>query len=194
MRISSTRRIVMTAILSAVSAVLMFLNFTLPFIPSYLKIDFSEFPALLASFSLGPLSGAVVCFIKNLINVFSSSTGGVGELSNFILGVLFVVPAGMYYNKHRNLKGAVIASIFGMAFMTIASYFTNTYLVYPAYALIMPVEAIVGMSSAIIPSIDSISKVILIFNVPFTAFKGLLNVIVTFLLYKRISPILQGRR
>ena len=194
MKISSTRRIVMTAILSAVSAVLMFLNFTLPFVPSYLKIDFSEFPALLASFSLGPLSGAAVCFVKNFINVFSSSTGGVGELSNFILGVLFTVPAGIYYSKHRNLKGAVVAAVLGMAFMTVASFFTNKFLVYPAYTLIMPVEAIVGMSSAIIPSIDSVTKVILIFNVPFTAVKGLLNVLITFLLYKRISPILQGRR
>lgn len=194
MKISATRRIVMTSILAAVSTVLMFLNFSLPFVPSYLKIDFSEFPALLASFSLGPLSGAAVCFVKNLINAFSSTTSGVGELSNFILGVLFVVPAGVYYKKHKTRKGAVASVVIGTVVMSVASVATNYFLVYPAYSLIMPIDAIVGMSAAIIPSVDSIMKVILVFNVPFTLLKGVLNTIVTFVVYKRISPILQGRR
>ena len=88
------RRITMTGMLSAVATVLMFLSFSIPLVPSFLKMDFSELPALIASFAFGPVSGATVCLVKNLVNVLSTTTGGVGELSNFLLGVSFVVPAG----------------------------------------------------------------------------------------------------
>ena len=97
----STRALVMTAMLSAVSFILMFLDFSVPFMPAFIKLDVSELPALIGSFSLGPVYGAVICLIKNLINFFvRSNTGGVGELSNFLLGVMFVVPAGMIY-QHK---------------------------------------------------------------------------------------------
>ena len=79
------RFLVVTAVLGAVSAVLMMLSFSVPFMPSFIKMDFSELPALIASFSMGPLSGILVCLIKNLINVTMTTTGGVGELSNFLL-------------------------------------------------------------------------------------------------------------
>ncbi len=194
MKTNYTRKIVVTALLSALSSVLMFINFSLPFVPSYLKVDFSEFPALLASFSVGPLSGVAVCFVKNLINVFSSSTMGIGELSNFILGVLFVVPAGIYYRRHKTKKGALIASLLGTLVMSVFSVATNYFLVYPAYQLVIPVEAIIGMSQKLVPFVDSVLKVILVFNLPFTFCKGVLNVIITFLLYKRISPIIRGRK
>ena len=91
------RVLTVTAMLSAVSFILMLLDFSIPIMPGFVKMDFSELPALLASFSLGPVSGAVVCLIKNLFNVFSTTTGGVGELCNFLMGVLFVVPAGIVY-------------------------------------------------------------------------------------------------
>ena len=104
------RKLVMTAMLAAVATVLMFLSFGIPLVPSYLKLDFSELPALIASFSMGPLSGVVVCLVKNLINLMNTTTAGVGELSNFILGCLFVVPAGLIYNKWKTRKGALAAS------------------------------------------------------------------------------------
>src|SRR5699024_6378239 len=85
----SVRKLVVTALLGAVATVLMFISFGLPILPSYLKVDFSEMPALLASFALGPVYGAAVCLIKNLVNISATTTGGVGELCNFLLGVLF---------------------------------------------------------------------------------------------------------
>ena len=81
----NVRKIAMTAILSAVATVLMFISFSLPIIPSFIKLDFSELPALIAAFSMGPVSGVVVCFIKNLVNLAMSTTGGVGELCNFLM-------------------------------------------------------------------------------------------------------------
>ena len=94
MRASSMniRKIAMTGMLSAVSAVLMFLSFSVPFMPPFIKLDFSELPALFAAFALGPVSGVIVCLVKNLVNVFYTTTGGIGELCNFLLGVSFVLP------------------------------------------------------------------------------------------------------
>jgi riboflavin transporter FmnP len=159
-----------------------------------LKIDFSDLPALLASFSLGPLYGVIVSLIKNLINVTFTTTGGVGELSNFLLSASFVFIAGIIYKKNRNKKFAYIGAVCGLVATTFVSYFTNTYLVYPFYEKVMPINVIIGMSSAIIPSVDSVSDVILIFNVPFTFLKGGLDAAITFLVYKRISPLIHGKK
>ena len=88
----NVRKLTITAMLAAVSSVLMFFSFNVPLMPSFIKMDFSELPALFASITLGPVSGVVVCLVKNLVNLFFSTTGGVGELSNFILGAFFVLP------------------------------------------------------------------------------------------------------
>ena len=90
--ITRTRRLTGTAMLAAVACVLQYLSFPVPMlIPSFIKMDFSELPGLLAAFAYGPLSGAAVCLIKNLVNLLikNSGTGGIGELSNFLLGVCF---------------------------------------------------------------------------------------------------------
>lgn len=100
------RKIAMTGVLAAIATVLMFLHFQLPFMPSFISLDFSELPALIAAFTLGPVSGVAVCFVKNLVLLSQTITGGVGELSNFIIGSAFVVPAGLIYRHHRNYGGA----------------------------------------------------------------------------------------
>ena len=138
-------KIAMTALLSALASVLMLLSFSVPFMPSFIKMDLSELPALLASFSLGPWSGVVVCLIKNLVNLPTTATGGVGELANFLMGVTFVLPAGLIYRYKKSRVGAVIASISGAAIMAIFSLPINYFISYPMYAKLMPIEAIVGM-------------------------------------------------
>ena len=189
----SVRKLVVTALLGAVATVLMFISFGVPILPSYLKVDFSEMPALLASFALGPVYGAAVCLIKNLVNISATTTGGVGELCNFLLGVLFVVPAGLIYRRHPSRKRALIGMIVGTLVMSLCSVLVNYFVVYPVYLLVMPEEAIVGMYSAIVPAADSILKGILIFNMPLTFVKGVLDAAITFILYKRLSPVMKGR-
>lgn len=101
------RTIAVTGMLGALATILMFLEFPIPMlIPPFIKFDFSELPALLAAYAMGPVSGIAVCFIKNVIDLLHSQTGGVGELSNFILGVCFVLPAGLIYKKrkHRRMR------------------------------------------------------------------------------------------
>ena len=98
-----THKITVTAMLGAVATVLMFLEFPIPFlIPPFVKLDFSELPALLASFSLGPVSGVAVCLIKNLVCCLRSSTGCVGELANFLIGICLVVSAGIIYRRKKS--------------------------------------------------------------------------------------------
>ena len=188
----TVRYMTMTAMLSAVAFVLMFLEFNVPFMPSFIKMDLSELPALIGAFAMGPASGVIICLIKNLLHLLMSTTGGVGELSNFILGALFVIPAGLMYKKKKGRKSALIGSLIGAVVMAVVSVFSNYFIVYPVYTAFMPMDTIISMYQAILPSADTLLKCLVIFNMPFTFVKGLINVIITFLIYKHISPIIKG--
>lgn len=190
----NVRFLVVTAILAAVATVLMQLDFNVPLVPGFLKMDLSEFPALVAAFSMGPVSGAVVCLLKNLFHLLRTSTNGAGELANFLLGVCFVVPAGIIYKKMNTFKGAVISSIVGAVSMALLSFPVNLFITYPAYETFYHLsrEAIIGMYQVFLPWVNSLPAALLIFNVPFTLVKGLLSVIITFLIYKRISPVIKN--
>lgn len=190
---SKVRKIAVTGVLAAVATVLMFLDFSVPIMPEFIKVDFSELPALLASYALGPVSGIAVCFIKNLVNALSSTTGGVGELSNFVLGVCFVLPAGLIYQKSKTRKGAFWGALLGAAVMAIVSVFSNYYIVYPIYTAFMPMEAILGMYRAIAPGVRNLWDALLWFNLPFTFLKGMCSVAIALLIYKPLSPLLKGR-
>ncbi len=189
---SNVRKLTGTAMLAAVAYILMFLEFPIPLIPSFIKMDFSELPALIAAFAYGPLSGVLVCLIKNLIHLVNTQTGGVGELSNFLLGAAFVFTAGMFYKKSHNKKGAIIGSLIGALVMGVISLFTNYYVVYPIYTNFMPMEAIIGAYQMIYSGVRNLWDCLLVFNLPFTVFKGLCSVVITFLIYKPLSPILKG--
>ena len=140
------------AMLSAVAFVLMLLDFSVPaFIPSFVKMDFSELPALIGSFAFGPVAGALVCLVKNLLHLFMTTTGGVGELCNFLLGVLFVVPAGICYKIKKNRTSAIIGSLVGAVVMAVVSVPVNAYITYPIYTKFLPIEQIIAMYQAINP-------------------------------------------
>ena len=184
---SKTRAICATGILSALAFILMFLEFPLSFIiPSFIKIDFSELPALIASFAYGPIWGVIVCLIKNLLHLTITSTWGAGELSNFILGAIFVFIAGTVYKKNKSRKTALLGSL---------SVFSNYYITYPIYMNLnfMPKEAIIAAYSAILPSVDNLWEALIIFNLPFNIFKGLLDTIICMLIYKKLNPLLKGK-
>ena len=191
-----TRKLAVTGIMSAVSAVLMMLSFNIPIMPSFIKMDFSELPALITAFSIGPVWGVAVCLIKNLVNLPFTTTAGVGELSNFILGVMLVLPAGLIYQKNKTRVGALIGSALGSLIMAVVSIPWNYYITYPAFVKILnfPLEAILGMYQKINPSVDGLLQALLVFNLPYTFCKGLLISLLTFLIYKRLSPILKGKK
>ena len=190
------RKLVGTAMLGAVATILMYLEFPIPIMPAFIKMDISELPALIAGFAYGPVSGVAVCLIKNLIKLPSTTTAAVGELFNFVMGALFVGTAALVYKKIKSRKGAAIGSVLGAAVMAIVSVPYNYFIVYPAYVVFygMPLDAIVGTYQAINPGVDGLLACLLTFNLPFTFFKGLVDALICFLIYKPLSPILHGRR
>lgn len=127
-----THRLAVAAMLSAVAAVLQFVEFSIPLIPSFVKLDISDLPALLGTFSLGPVYGVVIQLVKNLLHLPFGSSAGVGELSNFILGAVFVLCAGLVYRKHKSRKGALIGAMLGAVLMAVVSVPSNYFFVYPA--------------------------------------------------------------
>ena len=190
--ISSVRYMSVTAMLSAVAFILMFLDFSVPFMPAFIKMDLSELPALIGAFSMGPVCSILICLIKNVLHLFITTTGGVGELSNFLLGVAFVLPAGLIYRHKKSRRSALIGSLLGAVIMGVFSVVSNYFLVYPVYYNFMPEEAVLGAYQVIVPSVKSILQCLVCFNMPFTIVKGLFSVVITFLVYKHISPILKG--
>ncbi len=191
------RKLTVTAMLAAVATVLMFLDFSLPMlIPGFVKMDISELPALLASFSLGPVCGIAVCLVKNLFNlIFHGSTGGIGEVCNFLLGAAFVGTAGLLYKAHKTRKRAILASLAGAAAMALVSVPVNYFLSYPVYAAMFGgIDAIIAAYQALRPGTDGLLECLLVFNMPFTFAKGLLDAVLCFAIYKPLSPILKGKR
>lgn len=188
------RYLAVTGMLSALSAVLMMISFSVPFMPSFIKLDFSEMPALVASFSLGPWAGVVVCFVKNLVNVPFTTTGGVGELSNFLLGAAFVLPAGLIYRRRKCRGTALLGSLVGALCMAALSLPSNYFVMYPLYSKMMPIDVIIGMYQAIVPEVDGLFQCLLFFNVPFTFLKGGLDAFITFWIYKPISRLIHGKK
>ncbi len=189
----NVRLIVGTGMLSALAFVLQYLEFPIPIMPGFIKFDFSDLPALIGAFAYGPVAGILVEFIKNLLHCTVTQSFTVGELSNFILGAIFTGTAGLIYKKNKTKKGAVIGAIVGSLAMGIVSFPSNLFVVYPAYNKFMPMDAIIGMYSEILPSVGKLWQALLIFNVPFTIVKGLVSTLITVLIYKRISPVLKGK-
>ena len=157
---NQVRKLTVTAMLSAVAFVLMFLDFPIPMLmPSFVKMDFSDLPELLGAFALGPAYGVLISLIKNLIHLLlAGSTNGAGELCNFLLGAVFAWVAGFVYQRNKSRRTAVLGAVLGAVAMAVASIPVNYFLTYPAYVVIygMPLDTIIGMYQAILPSAGSL--------------------------------------
>ena len=193
-----THHLAVAAMLSAVAAVLQFVEFSIPIMPSFIKLDISDLPALLGTFSLGPVYGVAIQLVKNLLHLPFGSSAGVGELSNFILGAIFVFAAGMVYKRKKSRKSALTGSVIGAVAMALVSLVTNYFIVCPAYVVLfhMPLEEIISAYNKIlegvanVPTSNALFNCLLVFNVPFTLAKGLLDTALCFLIYKPLSPLL----
>jgi riboflavin transporter FmnP len=186
--------IAVVAVMSALSTVLMYLQLGVPFVPGFLKFDFSELPALMTSFAISPIAGVCVSFLKNLLHLFGTTTMGVGELSNFLMSATYVFFAGLIYQKIKSRKGALLGSAIGTLASAIISFPVNYFITYPVFFVIFaPKDAILGAYSALIPFIDSLPEALLVVNMPLTAAKGIVCAAIAFLIYKPLSPILKGK-
>lgn len=194
---SKVKMMVEIAMLGAISTVLMLFEIPLPFAPAFYQIDLSEVPILIGCFSMGPLAGAAIEFLKILLNflINGTITAGVGELANFIVGCALVLPAGFIYKYHKTKKNAMVGMAVGTVAMTIVGGFMNAFVLLPLYAAAFGgIDAIIGMGSDVNGAVSGMSGFIMMIVVPFNLLKGIVVSIVTLLLYKYISPILKKAR
>ena len=189
-RIKSVRFLTLTAILTAVAVVLQYLEFPVPmFIPPFVKFDFSDLPAILAAFLVSPVSGVAVCLLKNVIHLVVSQSAGVGELCNFLLGAVMVIPAWLIYKIKPTKLQALIAMIAGSLITAILSIFINYYITYPFYESFykMPMDAIIGMYRELNGGVGSLWDALIWFNMPFTFAKFMIDSLIVFFIYKPLA-------
>ena len=178
------------AVMGAIARVVMFLEFPLPFFPGFLKLDFSDLVPLIASLAMGPVAGVLVEFLKCLIHLLNTTTGGVGDLANFVVGGAYVWTVGYFYHRHKTKRGAIIGLTLGVVAMVVAGALVNYFITIPLYGLVLGMEesVIVGMGSAIFPAIhDKLTLILYAFS-PFNLLKGILLTLLALPLYTRFSP------
>lgn len=187
------RTIVQIGMLAAIAVVLMLFEIPLPFAPSFYEIDFSEVPVMIGTFAMGPLAGAAIELVKILLNFFinGTTTAGVGEVANFLIGCALVVPAGIIYRRKRTRKGAIIGMAAGTVFMTLLGCVLNAYVLLPTYAAAfqLPIDSLVAMGTAVNGSITDLFTFVAFAVAPFNILKGVLVSLIVFLIYKKISPV-----
>lgn len=178
-------------VLSGISIVLMqLLEFPIPFMPPFLKLDFSTLPALIGGFAYGPVTGLVIVFIKALLHLLRTQTGGVGELADFLASGAMVLTSALIYKKYKTRKGAVAALLLGTCAIMIVGALANYFILIPFYANVMPMEQIIEMCGKVNPLITNTVTYVLYGAVPFNLVKGLILSIITFVIYKQVSKVL----
>lgn len=191
-------RMTLIAMLSAIAFVLMMFDIPVGFLPSFYKIDLSELPILIGAFTLGPVAGVTIEFIKIVLNLLigGTSTAFVGEIANFLIGCAFIVPASIVYYAKKSKKNAIIGLITGTLVCTITGCFLNAYVLLPAYgkAFHMEIEGLIGMGTAVNSMIKDMFTFVVFAVAPLNLIKCGINSVITMLIYKKISHLLKADR
>jgi riboflavin transporter FmnP len=195
-KLLSARGMTVMAILSVMATILMLFDIPMWFAPSFYQVDFSEVPVLIGAFALGPVAGIVIELLKILINLVinGTDTAMVGETANFIVGCALVVPSAIIYHMKKTKKAALLGMIVGTVVFIVTGCLLNAYILLPTYAKIygMPIDALIGMGTAVNPAIDGMMTFVLFAVAPFNIIKGVAVSIVTIILYKYVSPLIKG--
>ena len=178
------------AILAAAASILFLIE--IPIVAFY-KLDLSNIPVLLGAFSMGPVPGLVILAIKSAIGLLHSSSAGIGELADFVMGAALVVPAAIIYHQNKSRKNAIIGMAVGTVCMVIAGVLMNKWVMLPFYmgAYHMDMEKILAYAN--VAGVDTEWKLLLMITGPFNLLKGVVLSLVTALIYKPLSPILHGK-
>ena len=187
------RTITMIALLSAMAYVLAFVEFPVPLSPSFARMDLSDLPALIGAFAFGPLSGLLIELVKNALQLLTTSTGGIGEIANFLMGASYVVTAGVIYKHHKTKKTALLACIAASFVMGAAAALANYFILLPLFETFMPLDQLIASFAEFLPFIHTKQDVVLFNALPFNLLKGLVIGGVTMLIYKKLTLVLKGR-
>lgn len=190
---TSTQFMTRVAILSVISFLIMYIQVPLAFIaPPFMQVDASDVPALIGGFAMGPFAGIAIEFFKNTMTLLikGSSTSGVGELSNFIVGSTFVGIASFVYKGRKTYGRAFIGLFLGTISMSFVAVLSNYFFVFPLYGKIMGLEGIIQMGNAVSSSITDLWTMMIYSVAPFNLIKGFILSILTLLIYKKVSSLL----
>lgn len=186
----STHNLTLMAILVAIASILFLLE--IPVVAFY-KLDLSNIPVLLGAFSMGPLAGIIILALKSAIGLLHSSSAGVGELADFLMGAALVLPAGLIYHRNKTRRTAMIGLAVGTVCMVVVGVLANKYIMLPFYmgAYHMDMDGILKFAN--VAGIDSEWKLLLLITGPFNLLKGVVLSVVTGLIYKPLSPLLHEK-
>ena len=190
----SIRYMCTIGILTAIAAIVMLFEFPLWFAPGFYKLDFSEIVVAVGAFTLGPIAGVIIEFLKNILNLLlnGTTTAGVGELANFIVGCAFIVPSAIIYKKMGSFKGALIGLIVGTISLTVVGGLMNYYALLPLYSYFYkaPIDSFVEMGAILNSKIVDVKTLVIFATTPFNLFKGIMVSVVTLFSYNQLKPIL----
>ena len=188
----TTGSLVKIGMLGAVSIVLMMFKMALPIFPFFLKLDISDLPALIGSVAMGPVAGVLIELIKNVLHLFKTSTAGVGEVANFLVGSALVVPIGICYKKRSDLKGFVVGAILGTISMVIVACVFNYYVLIPVYSTVfgIPIEELVNMVKAVNENVVDLKTMVVFAIAPFNMLKATLVAIIGYPVCKLLARVL----
>lgn len=196
-KVSSTKYLVICGMMGALSGILMLFEFPLAFLaPGFYKLDLSELPVMIGGMYLGPVAAVLIEVVKILVHLVlkGTSTAFVGEFANFAVGCSLVLPAVIIYHTKKNRSRALIGLLTGTIVITVFGTLFNAVYLLPAFSKLygMPLDAIIGMGTAIHPSINSVMSFVVLCVAPLNLLKGVVISVLTLLLYKRLSPLLHN--
>lgn len=186
------------AILTAISFILYaFVKFSLPFMfPSFLDMQISELPALLAGFSMGPVSGCLVIVLKCLFKMAMTGTAYVGEATDILMGIALVLPASLIYCAKKDKKHAFFGLLVGTATFVIAGIIVNRFISIPFYVQFFFKGNFEILLNVVRPIYKNVTQgnfytyYLLLGVLPFNLIRCIIISALTFLLYKRLSVLL----
>lgn len=191
MKKTTLRHMTVAGLFGAIAFVLMFFNFSIPVISPFAEFDLSALPELIGGYVLGPLGAIYITTIKLLLKLLFQGTSSMftGEVQNFILSLSYVLPAILYYRKHKTKKGAVIGLVIGSIVSIVMAVLTNLYLIFPAYIKLygMNWDGIIEICTAANPMITNIPTFVAFSVIPFNVILRLVSSVITVLVYKKIS-------
>lgn len=186
----SAKKLAMIGVLSAVAYVLMFISVPIPIFPSFLRLDVSDVPAILGGLSMGPLSGFSIALIKNLLQIGSTFTGGIGEIANALIAGSYIVIISYMYKKIHSKKGVIIGAILGSLGMILTGCVLNYFIVTPIYGQVFGgLDAIIAMGSALNPKIHNLFTFVVWIYIPFNLIKSIVMTICILPLYKKMERL-----
>ena len=192
---SKASKITYTAVFAAIATVLMYIEFPLPFMPPFLKVDLSGAVVLIGAFIFGIGPAITMIGIKDLIHLTQSQTGGSGELADFLMLSTLVIVVVLLYRAHKSRKMAAVGCVIGSVAMACMGMLTNYFLIIPFYSAVgMPIDAILGACAAVNPAINGMGAYLLIGVLPFNLIKGAILTVITMLAYKKLSTFIKSKQ